>query len=320
MSSGNLTPGGLTPADIHPTTISPSSLLISSSSLLPSSVPSLSNTSPIPSLPLASSAAAVTSSPSSVISRPPKQHIRPRATTDKEKQDRLEDRKLANRTAAKLSRQRQKQAMEEALRENERLKQENAELVNRLTSLEKRMEEMESQQRQQLLGESSTHQPARPMSATELQCPIPLLPKSTSIQTRIPQHYSNIHFYSRSTRTRILIYALQMLMHSFVLSMTMPMLFNHSNQFLTTSMTLPISHSARSVTQRRIRISSQWMRVRHGYATPNRNDLSGAFRNALGLRRRIKSSVQTGKDSLRMVGRHGRRDKGKYFRLIIKKI
>jgi hypothetical protein len=67
------------------------------------------------------------------------------------------------------------------------------------------------------------------------------------------------------------------------------------------------------------------MSLLHGYATPNCNDLSGAIRSAMVLRReRVKSSSITsrrvvGKDWLRLVRRQGRRENGKYIRLIIKK-
>src|SRR5208282_4547376 len=190
--AGNL--AGMT--DI-PTTISPPSLLMSTSSS--TYIPSPTSA-PIPPPPLPSTTTSNPSSSTSVISRPPKRHVRPRATTDKEKQERLEERKLANRTAAKQSRERQKQAMEEALRENERLKQENSKLLTRLTNLEQRMQEMESQQNKRRRlneeGGSSTHQPARPMSTTEQQCPTPFL-----------QHPSYSKTSSNLQQTRILVYA-----------------------------------------------------------------------------------------------------------------
>lgn len=299
-------------------TISPPSLLMSTASS-PSSYSRSPTSAPIPPPPLPSITTSNPSSSTSVISRPPKRHVRPRATTEKEKEERLEERKLANRTAAKQSRERQKQAMEEALRENERLKEENSKLLLRLSNLEQRMQEMESQQNKRRRlneeGGSSTHQPARPMSTTEPQCP------TSFLQQRHPT-YSK----TRSTlpQTRLIVYALQILMHSFVLSLHFPApLLNH---FLLSATTLPCSHQRHSVIPKRNRLSSlQRMSLLHGYATPNRDDLSGAIRNAMILRReRAKSSSITlgrmvGKDWLRLVRRRGRRENGKYIRLIIKK-
>src|SRR5208282_2717228 len=151
---------------------------------------------------------------------------------------------------------------------------------------------------------SSTHQPARPMSTTEPQCPTPFLQQQQS------RPYSTTP--STLQQTRILVYALQILMHSFVLSLNFPTpLLNH---FLLSATTFPYSHQHRSVIHKRNRLFFlQWMSLLHGYATPNRNDLSGAIRSAMVLRRdRVKSSSITtrrmvGKDLLRLVRRQGGR-------------
>ena len=85
-----------------------------------------------------------TVSPASVgVSRPLKRYIRPRAKDDEEKQSRLQERKIANRSAAKASRERQKQALEAAQLENDRLKEINSSLLDRLASLEQRVGSME---------------------------------------------------------------------------------------------------------------------------------------------------------------------------------
>lgn len=298
-----------------PTTVTPSLLMSTSSSCC---IPSPASA-PIPPPPIPSTPTSIPSSSTSVISRPLKRHVRPRATTDKEKEERLEERKLANRAAAKQSRNRQKQAMEEALKENERLKQENSNLLTRLTNLEQRMQEMESQQNKRRRineeGGSSTHQPARQMSTTEPQCPTPFRKQQRPT-------YSNLPLNLR--QTRVIVYALQMLMHSFVLSLNFPTPL--LNYFLLSATTLPSSRQHRSVILKRNRLSSlQWMSLLHGYATPNRNDLSGAIGSAMLQRRnRVKSSSITsrrmvGKDWLNLVRRQGRRENGKYIRLIIKR-
>src|SRR5271154_5580616 len=111
-----------------PTTVGPQSLLLSNSSHFLHT----SNSAPIPAPPVPNT---ILLAPS-VISRPPKRYVRPRATTESEKRVRLEERKEANRTAAKQSRERQKVAMDEALRENERLTKENTQLLSRLSNLE----------------------------------------------------------------------------------------------------------------------------------------------------------------------------------------
>src|SRR5271156_5830350 len=116
---------------ISTTTISPTSLQVSSSST------TLIISASIPPTPLPSSIPNPTG-------RPPKRILRPRASNEIEKATRLQERKLANRTAAKQSRERQKQAMQEAQRENDRLKQENEQLLARLANLEQRMEVLES--------------------------------------------------------------------------------------------------------------------------------------------------------------------------------
>jgi hypothetical protein len=308
-----ITAGNIDEMSNLPTTISPPSLLLPSASSFNSSPTSA----PIPPPPLPSS---TSTSPSSVISRPPKRHVRPRATTEKEKETRLKERKAANRAAAKLSRERQKRAMEEALRENERLKEENSNLLQRLTNLEKRMQEIESSSSMTREGNTPTHQPARPMkNKPEPQCPIPS-----------PVNSPMTHSHSNLAQTRILVYALQILMHSFVLSLNFPIPILSPSLSTTTS---HFSHKHRSVQPLHMRIqhSSQWRNpCRPGYATPNLEDLSGAIRRSgfIQQRGRVKSNVRTttrmasGDFLRRVIHRHdGGRQRGKanFIRLIIKK-
>lgn len=313
-----ITAGNIDEMSDLPTTVSPPSLLLSSASsfnLPPTSAP-------IPAPPIPSS---TSTSPSSVISRPPKRHVRPRATTEKEKEIRLKERKAANRTAAKLSRQRQKQTMEDALRENEKLKEENSKLLQRLTNLEKRMQEIESSSSSSSSsikreGNTPTHQPARPMkNKPEPQCPIPSLVNP-----------SMTHSHSNLAQTRILVYALQILMHSFVLSLNFRI--PTPNPFLSTT-TSHFSHKHHSVhpPHKRIQHSSQWRNPCHpGYATPNLEDLSGAIRRSgfIQQRGRVKSNVRTttrvasGDFLRRVIHRHGgerQRGKANFIHLIIKK-
>jgi len=263
---------------------------------------------PIPPPPVISSAP-----PQTVISRPAKRYIRPRATTDEEKQQRLEERKISNRTAAKQSRERQKQAMEQALQENERLKEENSLLHSRLANLEQRMAAIESKrQKSQEVSTrtSTTHQSARPMSM-EQQCPTPRMTTSTNCFTS-PE--------TRILQTRVIIYLLQILMHSFVLSMTarVPL-----EQYLLKM--LHCSHPPRHspMVHQIPRHSSQWMGALRGYATLNLKDLSGAIRSAFIHRRRAQVVAQRQmrrtKDWIRMVRRDNRRQKRECIRLIIKK-
>ena len=302
--------GDLSEMSDIPTTISPPSLLLSPTSSYPS--PSTSSA-PIPAPPIPSN----TTSSSSVISRPPKRHVRPRATTDQEKQQRLEERKLANRTAAKQSRERQRQAMEQALRENERLREENSNLLKRLTNLEQRMQEIEASRTATTReGITSTHQPARPMkSITEPQCPtIPLVQNSTP-STPIQSH-------SNLAQTRILVYALQILMHSFVLSMTFPHLIPLN------LLTSQFSHQHKKMQHL---CSHPWMNLFSGYATPSlEQDLSGAIRRSgiVQQRSRVKSIVlgaprrMQREDFLSRVrgsSDGARRRNANYVRLIIKK-
>jgi bZIP Maf transcription factor len=314
----NMNPdGNLNVMSDIPTTISPPSLLMSSSSTY---VPSQSSD-PIHSPPIPYTTTTPAPAPSSVSSRPPKRHVRPRATTDEEKRVRLEQRKLANRTAAKQSRERQKQAIEKAREENERLKQENSQLVARLANLEQRMQAIEStncmdQILKQEEGIISTHQPARPMKTPEQQCP--MIPLSVNSPQPRP-----VHFPPHSTLTlqaRVLVAALQILIHSFtLLNFRMPL-----NQLL---MTLRFSRQLRlHQYNKTLRYSSQWLNPLHGYATPNLEDLSGAIRRSAFIHRGNNKSLaltrhqRMGKDWLRMVRRHERRrGKENFIRLIIKK-
>jgi hypothetical protein len=297
-----------------PTTVAPTSLLISPSAYVPPAT-----SAPIPPPPLPSTSTALPS----IISPPAKRSIRSRATTEEEKQQRLEERKMANRTAAKLSRERQKQTMEEAQRENDRLKRENAQLHARLARLEERMAQLESETHNQAgprenETSSSTHQPARPMSptttttTTEQQCPMSLVAPTSSMTPR----YSSLTLM----QMRMVVYVLRILMHSFALSVRFRMPFT---QF---PMTLQSSRPSRSVIHKTFRRSSRWMNVFRGYATPNLRDLRGATRSSVTLRGRVKSCMtqirtrQVGKDWLRMVRRDGhRRGKTECIRLIIKK-
>lgn len=300
-----------------PTTVSPPSLIIS-----PSSYPIHISSAPIPSPPLPVTA---TATKSSAKARPLKRFVRPRATTEDEKQRRLQERKVANRTAAKHSRERQKIAMEGALQENERLKQENAELLARLARLEQRMQAIESshieQQQQQRQLEArevkSTHLPARSMSK-EQQCPIPLASSSTPSATPASRQCSRT---SRLTlaQTRLVVYALQILMHSFALSV---MFRIPLTRFPTTSSFSQPHHSAILLHKRLQHSSHQWMPAHLGSATPNLHDLRGAIRSAFTLKGRVKSMVnptrtRAGKEWLRMVRRQ--QGKGEYIRLIVKK-
>jgi hypothetical protein len=278
-----------------------------------------SNSAPIPPPPHIPSTTFSTPSPAAVISRPPKRYVRPRATTEAEKEQRLKERKVANRTAAKQSRDRQKQAMDQAQLENDHLKKENTDLRTRIATLEQRMQALESQPRQTPVptikpeeGETSvpTHQSARPMSP-EPQCPT-LVPSSPHL---------------RLTQTRIVVYALQILMHSFVVSLNFPPhLLPQTTWTRWISSFRPCSLQPRrrrqSTTTKTSRTFSPWMLAQTGYATPNRDDLSGAIRSSAGMLRggdRRMRLRMLGKESLRVVRRDGRRGKGACIRLIIKK-
>ena len=294
-----------------PSTVSPHALLIPSS---PSTYMSKPHSAPVPPVPVSSTVSPTPSLPPSVISRPPKRYVRPRATTEEEKEQRLKERKLANRTAAKQSRNRQKQAMEQAQLENDFLRQDNADLRSRIASLEQRMQALESQRQTPAIittkGDTSvsTHQSARPMSSSnpEPQCP-----------TLIPP--------SRLTQTRLVVYALQILMHSFVLSLTFPHLLPPQSTW--TRLITSFNHFSQQPQQRqplmetqKSRLSSRWILAQTGYATPNRDDLSGAIRSAGRLRAERQMRLRVlGKQSLRMVRRDSRTRKGACIRLIIKK-
>lgn len=284
---------------------------------------------PIPSPPNPSN----TSSPT-IISPPAKRFVRPRATTDQEKQSRAEERKLANRAAAKISRERQKQAMQQAQRENDLLKEENQSLLARLASLEQRMQVLET--RRSGVGSPSTgsiltpsttmvntpstgdtvlttHQPARPMK--EPQCPIP----SSIASSQTPQTK-----YSASIQTRMIVYILQILMQSFALSITfrIPLTTFKEDQRM---FRMRLLYSL-GIQQMSIRRSSPWTRQFPGNVTPNQSDLCGAVRDAVTRRRgNVKSILMNpgrhgvGKDVLRLVHKSGRRIRGKCIQLIVKK-
>jgi len=301
-----------------PSTVSPHSLLIPTSTYMSSSP----NSAPIPPPPRITSTFSPTPPvpPTTVISRPSKRYVRPRATTESEKEQRLKERKVANRTAAKQSRDRQKQAMEQAQLENDHLKKENADLRTRIATLEQRMQALESQRQTPVTstikleeeGKSvSTHQSARPMSP-EPQCPT-LVPSSSHL---------------RLTQTRIVVYALQILMHSFVLSLNFPpQLLPQTTWTRWISSFHPCSLQPRRRRQsttvtKTSRTFSRWMLAQTGYATPNRDDLSGAISGGAGMLRggdRRWRLRMLGKESLRMVRRDGRKGKGACIRLIIKK-
>jgi len=303
---------------ISTTTISPTSLQVSSSST------TLIISASIPPTPLPSSIPNPTG-------RPPKRILRPRASNEIEKATRLQERKLANRTAAKQSRERQKQAMQEAQRENDRLKQENEQLLARLANLEQRMEVLESTHPTDTVnlgGESGavvegpTHLPARLM--TEQQCPTPRLSNTTSqIQPLNPTIRSR-----RAQDMRIAVFILRILMHSFVLSMNLihcPLLMDsylHLQQRRQVPMTL-ISNPC----LRKLPLFTLRKRPFLGSATPDLRDSSGANRNGF-VRRRFKemvTSVRMGrsrKELLRRVQRVRRdvkRSKGECIRVIIKR-
>jgi Basic region leucine zipper len=283
--ANNMVPvgNGMEVTDI-PKTISPPSLHISSSSYL-----STATSAPIPPPPIPSITTTTTLSP------PPKRYVRPRATTTEEKQSRFEERKIANRTAAKQSRERQKQAIEDAQRENDRLKEENSQLLSRLANLEQRMQVLESKR-----PGNKTHQSARPM-ITEQQCPHSLI-----LSRNTPRFPLSLE------QSRIMVYALQILIHSFAISMVYRIRLRN---FLTFQSSLRMR---RDSTFHKACYRSSLMGSLLGYATPNLYDLCGALRDRLVARGVGKSTLRNrfGKDWLRMVRRRGRRE---CIRLIVKK-
>jgi len=386
--SGHHSPASaLTATSDIPLTISPPSLLMSTSPTPSTTTATTSGTSfstsssavSVPPLPLVS-----TRVTPSVISRPTKRRVRPRATSEQEKQVRLEERKVANRAAAKLSRERQKVAMNEALQENERLKLENEELLARLAKLEQRMHAMEQQQQEQRLAAesnnadvvpmlvdegSSTHQSARPMSLpTEPQCPIPSSPMMTttspplsrlsSMTASMPTSRASTPLSGAATastttthrltslQTRTIIYVLQMLMHSFALSIQFRIPLT---RFLSSTLRSQMNNPGRLLPPQYpllntmlLPLCSPWMtRQLPGYATPSPAlsgvDLSGATRATVGRnlrelgaknmlmasallrRRRTGGEVACYKDLLRRVKRLGNMGHSSSIRLIIKK-
>ena len=302
---------------------------------LPSSLSATVAPIPTPSIPTPSS---IPLSPAaSIISRPTKRYVRPRAKTDQEKKSRLEERKLANRAAAKQSRERQKKAMEEAQRENEQLKQENQALLARLASLEQRMALLESGGQDiatpspttsppsnttattpatSATGDflSMTHQPAR--LVTEPQCPIPML--TTSPSTRQQTSLT-------STQATTIAYILQTLMQSLMLSIAfrIPLTSFSQDQRTFHSRLLYSFQTLQMKTMRR----SLWMQSSLGNATPNLFDLRGARRGAVVSRSNVKSILLRssgqrrviGKDVLRLVNKSRLHNNGSCIRLIVKK-
>jgi hypothetical protein len=251
--------------------------------------------------------------------RPLKRYVRPRAKDDEEKHSRAEERKIANRTAAKISRERQKQAMHLAQQENDRLKAENNALLERLAGLEQRVQTMEERKtrypEQGSGGEvkevggrgatEQTYQPARPMMLDQ-QCPVPGNPCRLNLG--------------------IVVYALQMLMHSFALSMVLKTHLEARGLRMRTTATTGTNKSG-------MNIYSPWIQF-PGDATPNSLNLSGALRNQVSRRVNIKTllntpivhRIQSSKEFLRRVRRDNnntrrrRRGQGKpCIRLIVKK-
>jgi regulator of replication initiation timing len=346
-----------------PVTISPPSLLMATSTSSSATTTTRTNTtlvfgSPLqalisPPAPLSSRSSSTTPS---VISRPPKRHVRPRATTEVEKQVRLEERKLANRTAAKISRERQRHAMDEALRENERLKLENADLLSRLANLEQRMQAMEhanKHQQQQYVDTPESNADVTPMLVdegtpttqsarlttlpTEQQCPIPSSPTpatprisklnsaTSSITTSLPSMpllaattvstcQTTTPYRLTSLQTRTIIYLLQMLTHSFALSLHFQIPLT---KFLSTQQTSSNNSLLRLLLPQHPLLNSTlpphtspWMTRRQpGYATPspasNGVDSSGATMATVGkpLRKTGAKNMLMASTMLRRQGR-----------------
>ena len=306
---------------VQPTTITPASLQFPSQAvqtpsppILPPSTSTMDIDAPIP----------------SVQSRPNKRYVRPRATTDEEKHTRAEERRLANRNAAKNSRERQKQALEQAQIENDRLTQENNDLHLRLANLEARMT-AEEQRRQKWGNTTTTHQPARqmslPMKTTEQQCPSP--PTTPTQQTTSPisviqrptsQQISPISLLGLSAQQmRVMMFVMRMLMHSFALSVAFRMPWNpHFLANLHSSLQTRLERN-----KRQLPFSSTGRR-HPGYATPNLSDLSGAPGLRLLRRDRAKAFVQPArrvmaKELQRRIRKESRGRKGICIRLIVKK-
>ena len=275
-----------------------------------------------PPLPTSTALSPVDISPAATPSRPlMKRYVRPRAKDEEEKHSRLQERKIANRTAAKASRERQKQAMELAQQENDRLKAENNALLDRLATLEQRVQTMEESTTQHTRGDTDarqmmqekgeieatggweqTYQPARPMMLDQ-QCPV-----------RRPPFPLNLG---------IVVYALRILMHSFALSMVMKTHLERRRGMGMTTRGLRTGSNSHSFP--RIRFP--------GDATLNSLNLSGARRNEGSRRMNGKSvlnplvvhRIHTAKEFLRRVRRDDnntiRRRKGErtHIRLIVKK-
>lgn len=270
--------------------------------------------------PLPGPSTSSTVSPASVgESRPLKRYIRPRAKDEEEKQSRLQERKIANRSAAKASRQRQKQALEAAQLENDRLKEINSSLLDRLASLEQRVVSMEERRteekkrNEEMLKEregkgenvatgrmEQTYQPARPIMLDQ-QCPVPSLRSHLNLGT--------------------VVYALQILMHSFALSMVLKMQLERGGIRV---------RNLEAAASRRLGMNgtnmfSPWM-VFPGDATPNSLNLSGALRNEISRRRNVKSHIHTPvrrgqitKEILRRVRTNTRKKRSGCIQLVIKR-
>jgi len=313
-----IVPGANVPGANVPGTICPP--------LLHSTQTIASNTSPP--LPTSTALPPVDISPAATTFRPlMKRYVRPRAKDEQEKHSRLQERKIANRTAAKASRERQKQAMELAQQENDRLKAENNALLERLATLEQRVQTMEESTTQHTRGDrprkgdtnarqtmqergeieatggwEQTYQPARPMMLDQ-QCPV-----------RRPPFPLNLG---------IVVYALQILMHSFALSMVMKTHLERRRGMCMTTRGLRTGSNSHS---------SPWIRF-PGDATLNSLNLSGARGNEVSRRMNGKSvlnplvvhRIHTAKEFLRRVRRDNnntiRRRKGErtHIRLIVKK-
>jgi len=222
--------------------------------------------------------------------------------------------------------------MQEAQRENDRLKQENEQLLARLADLEQRMQVLESTHPNDtssldaengvVVEEGPTHLPARLM--TEQQCPTPRHNNTTC-------HIQRLNMTMRSRRAqemRMAVFLLRILMPSFVLSMNLihcPLLME-SYLHLQQKRQLPTN----SISNPCLRIVPPFILRKRpflGSATPDLRDSRGASRNRF-VRRGVKemvASVRMGrsrKELLRRVQRvrkDVKRSKGECIRVIIKR-
>ena len=286
-------------------------------------------------LPVAPTTRPTIQTSSATVVRPLKRYVRPRAKDEQEKHSRAEERKLANRTAAKASRERQKQAMETAQQENDRLKAENEALLERLATLEQRVQTMERNKPKYVNNNKGgrgstegvvtqgractggpgmseqTYQPARPMMLDQ-QCPVPLA-------------RSHLNFNMATV-----VYALQMLMHSFALSMVLKTRLE--GRAARRGPSLVRGRSGRPAAEGRVMKgmnirSFPWILRLPGDATPNSlTNLSGAVRGEVSRRMDVKALVhptvvRTPKDFLRRAQNTRRRKGGNKacIRIIVKK-